>query len=154
MILESIFGKAQNISLIVRQDVITGFIASQVLQTERGALYHLGGIIIDPVEQGNGVGFTAIQAELKSSGAALLGFHTESAAMYAIGEKLAACSPELVAEFQTLIGSNNPEGGIDKGRYGEEGLYGDLERFKSRALPSLDIKRGDAVIFIGEVYEH
>jgi len=144
---------AQRISLITREGALAGFIVSQLIDTSCGPLYHLGGIIIDPKEQGRGIGFRAVRAELQASRATLLGFHTESAAMYAIGEKLAVFSPELVREFQSHIGTQNPHEGIDRGRYGRGSLYGDLERFKSQAIPDLNIEKGDAVIFIGEVYE-
>ena len=138
--------------VIIKDDASpVAFAASNLRWWNSYAIYHLEGIIVAVQEQGTGLARALLEEELRATRAGILAFHTQNTKMWKLGEKVAVFSEKLARSLAMIIHSRNPDGIIDKMRYGGNSLYGDGERFEKIAIPDIDWRRGDAKIFAGWV---
>lgn len=129
------------------------FICATLKSVNNGGsiLYHLEGIIVDNEYQGSGLAFKLLSKELRETNADLLGFHTQNSKMLQLGMKLADLNDRDAKRYATDIGTRNQCGIVDKSRYGESSLYGNMEMFEGIAITSIDWQHGDALICVGPV---
>lgn len=145
--------------------VPVAFVASEVKPVRDGirdaTLYHLGGIIVGRSYQGKGLGRILVRDELTQTEADLLGFHTQSLHMLVLGHELSEYDFSLSSGLAEEMGTHNPQiqmlghrpSVVEKGRYGDHSLYGDLGKFEKggRVIRDLDYRHGDAVVYVGKV---
>lgn len=130
---------------------VHGFICASIVAVPLGRLYHLEGIVLDQHLQGRGIGYAMLHSELKQCNADVMAFHTQSSRMYRLGQRLADLTPEVADRVAGTISHRRLVGAIDKERYGNEPLYGDLERLRRIAMQGVDVEKGDAVFAAGYV---
>lgn len=124
-------------------------------------LYHAGGGIVADSYQGKGLGRLVMIDELAETSATLFGCHTQSMHALKMSEKLAEYDFSLSRELATEMGTPDPviqmlghrPSVIHVGRYGGQGLYGNLNEFerKKMVIQDLDYQKGDAVVIVGKV---
>lgn len=144
--------QSKRLTVVRQNQEIACFIASDLLSSDCGQIYHLQGIVVAPSFQGKGLAEAVLEKELNQCSATLLAFHTQSLRMLRVGLKLSEFEHALVEQIAQLIHTRHPQDGVDKHRYGDHALYGDLQRFKNEAIPDIDIAHGDALIFVGRIH--
>ena len=144
--------------LVIARSAIGGkvstYIASAVIETEMGNLYHLGGIICAPEFQGAGVAEKLLRQELQVTKAHYLGFHTQSRRMQGLGYKVAFLNIADSEHLAEVIGSKSQLGIIDKARYGGQPLYQNQNEAQTIAIQDIEglqFDQGDALICVGPV---
>ena len=114
-------------------------------------LYHLEGIIVDPMYHGTGFSKIFLAQDVKNSGATFLGFHTQNGRMQSLGSKIANINNADSIRFADVIDTHRQEGVNDVGRYGTSSLYGNTEQFVDFAIANINWQQGDAMVCIGPV---
>jgi hypothetical protein len=124
---------------------------------------HLNGIIIDPGEQGRGLGAQLLESALGTMQPAYLTFRTQSARMRSLGEKVTtrlypdstglSGIPERHREIGEFVA--NQIGGafpVERGLYDGQPLYGARQSHPREAelAQFCDFDAGDAVLFVGD----
>lgn len=151
----------ERLRIVSKDNQPIAFIAAETQQTQFGSMYHLGGVIIHPDYQGNGLAKNLLIDEIAQTGAKLLAFHTQSRDMLALGEKLAEMSLSLSSGLAEEIGTPDPDPimlgdkarVVHHGRYNGKNLYHNLSRFREEGKPieGLNYLMGDAIVFVGEI---
>jgi hypothetical protein len=135
----------------------TAFLAVNRRMLEGARVYHLAGLIVSGEMQGNGFAKAILSRDMFECATDILAFHTQSKLMRSLGNKVSDFSSPLAELIATEIGTGNlallPMGPIDRGRYGNGPLYGDIEAFRPIAVegPGFDAFAGDAIVFAGFV---
>ena len=124
-------------------------------------LFQLGGIIVGRSYQDEGLGRKLVQDELVQTVADLLGFHTQSLHMLALGHHISDYDFSLSSGLAEEMGTPDSEvvmlgkrpSVIHIGRYGGKSLYGDQMRFSRQGMriKGLNTRNGDAVVYVGKV---
>lgn len=140
---------------IARQGEHRAVLCGSVRESPLGRIFHLGGILVDPALQRQGVALDLLRNELIESKAIILTFHTQTENMVKLGNRCAEISLRLsqaVSPYLEDLHRNlDPQSCIDHQRYGGQPLYGDLEALRKFRIPGINISRGDARFFAGLV---
>ena len=130
---------------------VSAFVAASFRENLNKKIYHLEGVIVEPEFRGSGLASQLLKDDLKETGSNVLAFHTQSAAMVRLGDKIAPMNASLAYEVAETIETKNQLGLIDIKRYGGNSLYGDTQEFSKVAIADIDWRHGDAIIFAGFV---
>ncbi|KKS77661.1 MAG: hypothetical protein UV74_C0013G0150 [Candidatus Woesebacteria bacterium GW2011_GWB1_43_14] len=140
--------------LIARDDMgcARAFIASEVKSYKDLIVYHLYGIMVDPLFHGSGLAQKISERELEVTGSDILLFRTQSNKMLGLGRKLANLNEPLGMRLAPLAYPDNLNWLINERIYRDgKCLYGDMDRFEKDAIPWIDWRHGDALVVAGFV---
>jgi len=126
-------------------------ICAGLIEAPPGRIYHLQGIVVVEALQGQGLGRELLERELRETGARFLALHTQSEHMARLAHRVADVSAESLAIVAPWVDHGELAGQIDRGRYGPDSPYGDVERFRRRAITGIDTLHGDALFIAGAV---
>ncbi|OGK62311.1 hypothetical protein A2334_02180 [Candidatus Roizmanbacteria bacterium RIFOXYB2_FULL_38_10] len=144
---DHVFG-CQRLTVAMMDECATGFLATTIRGSDlHEKILHVEGIICDPGFPG--LGFHLLKKEVQETRPDFIAFHTQSEKMKRLGLKVADLNIDDAVRLGVFINTGNQLGDVDRGRYGHNCLYGDIEAFAPCAITDVDYARGDAMIFAG-----
>ena len=155
----------ERVRVFMRGESLAGYICSKQVETPRGRLYDLEGIVFHPKHQGRHLGRRSLVSELKTTGAKLIGLQTQRGDMKSLAEAVSYSDPYLTYELASYIGTDNPQyvttgdGQLivkQPGRYKGKPLYNDMIQFikNEYQIPGVDTEAGDALVLVNRVKEN